>query len=218
MIFLNHGHSKYRHYDIVYKKYMQKRGKLIVFYGVNNLGKSTQAKLLVNNLKKNRKRAEYFKYAAYELEPSGSFINGYLREGNPYNLSPREFQILQVLNRTQYQETLIHKLKNGINIIAEDYVGTGIAWGIGDGINPEFLKVLNKHLIKEDLGLLFHGTPFDSGREPKHIHEHNKPLMKRVARIHRELAREYGWRIINANRSREVIAQEIWEIVKKSYK
>ena len=51
-------------------------------------------------------------------------INNYLREGNKYGLSAREIQMAYALNRTQFEPILTAKLAQGINIIAEDYVGT----------------------------------------------------------------------------------------------
>ena len=192
-----------------------RRGKFIVFYGVNSLGKTTQAKMLVDRIIKDGKKAEYVKYAHYELEPSGPIINSYLRQGNPYNLTPTEFQIIQVLNRTQYQTTLEENLKKGITIVAEDYIGTGIAWGIGAGVRPELLTLLNSHLIKEDIAFLFTGEPFSAGKEREHLHEENETLTKRVASVHSDLARTYGWALINANRPRPEINEEIWQKVKK---
>jgi len=190
------------------------RGKFIVIYGINNLGKTTQAKLLVNNIKKHNKQAEYVKYAHYDLAPSGTLINGYLRQGNPYNLSAREFQILQVLNRTQYQPILEEKLKKGIHIVAEDYIGTGLAWGIGSGVNPEFLKSLNKHLLKEDLAILFTGSQFGTDKEMDHVHETDDKLTSNVANVHLKLAKEFDWKKIDGNRSRSEIEKDIWKIVK----
>ena len=41
------------------------RGKFIVLYGINNLGKTTQAKFLVEKLQSQGLRAEYVKYPIY---------------------------------------------------------------------------------------------------------------------------------------------------------
>ena len=41
------------------------RGKFIVLYGINNLGKTTQAKMLVDKLKLHGLEAEYLKYPVY---------------------------------------------------------------------------------------------------------------------------------------------------------
>ncbi|MHB8904210.1 MAG: nucleoside/nucleotide kinase family protein, partial [Patescibacteria group bacterium] len=146
----------------------EKSGKLIVLYGINNLGKSTQAKLLVERLKANGYKAEYLKYPIYDLNPSGVILNDYLRNGNSYELSAKEAQIIYALNRTQYQAELIDKLRAGINIIAEDYRGTGIAWGLGAGVDENFLKKINSHLVPEDLVFLFDGDRFRQAIENNH--------------------------------------------------
>src|SRR3989338_512403 len=117
---------------------------LIVFYGINNLGKSTQAKLLIDRLNNVDKRAEYLKYPVYDLQPSGVLLNEYLRKGNPFQLTPKEAQIMYAFNRAQYQAGLQSKLSNGTIIVAEDYWGTGVAWGAGAGVDFNFLLELNK--------------------------------------------------------------------------
>ena len=99
---------------------MQK-GKLIVLYGINNLWKTTQAHLLIDRLRAKGLQAEYLKYPIYDLAPSWPLLNAYLREGNPNQLSSSEFQLLQVINRTQYDSILKNKLENWIWIIAEDW-------------------------------------------------------------------------------------------------
>lgn len=188
-------------------------GKLIVLYGINNLGKSTQAKLLVENLQKNGFKAEYIKFPIYDLSPSGDILNDYLREGNFYNLSPREAQLIYALNRTQYQQELINKLEAGINIIAEDYKGTGIAWGIGSNISEVFLKSINSHLLEEDLVFLFDGERFKNAIEKSHKHETDEDLMSKVRWAHLKLQEEYDWIKINANLAITEIQDIIWKTV-----
>jgi thymidylate kinase len=190
------------------------KGKLIVLYGINNLGKSTQAKLLVENLRALGHPTEYLKYPLYNLEPAGPMINGYLRGGNPFNLTSREMQMLHTLNRTQYQPELIAKLDAGTTIIAEDYVGTGLAWGIGAGVDENFLKTITKHLYKEDLAFLFDGERFLESIETGHKHENDHELMEKVRTTHQRLGAELGWHPIDANQSIENISEEILKIVK----
>lgn len=191
------------------------QGKFIVFYGVNNLGKTTQAKKLVEKLQQQGHKAEYLKYALYYLEPSGPIINGYLREGNSYKLTPRELQIMQVLNRTQYEPILKSKLESGIHIVAEDYVGTGITWGMGAGVNENFLKKINSHLLKEDLAFLFEGQRFIQSIENGHAHEENNELIEKVRLAHQKIGKECDWQKIDANKSIEEISATIWKTVSK---
>jgi len=191
------------------------KGKFIVLCGTNNLGKTTQAKLLVENLIiKFGKNAEYLKYAIYNLEPSGFLINDYLRSGNRYNLTAREFQMLQVLNRTQYEPKLIEKLNKGTWIVAEDYVGTGIAWGMAQGISKEFLFTINSHLLKEDLGILFEGEPFTESLDRNNAHERDPLLLQKASSAFQEIARDFNWHTLNANQPIEEIQSQILEIIK----
>lgn len=194
---------------------MANRGKLIVFYGTNNLGKTTQARILIEKLKDLGIKAEYLKYPVYNLEPSGPIINSYLREGNPYNLSAREAQLIYIINRSQYQEELKRKLDSGIYIIAEDYVGTGIAWGVGAGIDSSFLEKINSFLMKEDLAILFDGERFKEAIEANHKHELDDEFSRKVKQIHLDLGKKYNWKKINANLSIEEISEIIFSEIKK---
>lgn len=192
---------------------MINNGKLIVFYGINNLGKSTQARLLVEKLKEDGYQAEYIKYPLYNLEPSGRMLNDYLRNDNPLNLNAKEVQAIYALNRTQYQDELQKKLSAGINIVAEDYTGTGIAWGLGAGVSEKYLKDINSHLIKEDLAILFDGERFKQSIEEGHKHENNNDLINKVRWAHLKLKEENGWLKVDANLKIEEIKNIIWDRV-----
>jgi dUTP pyrophosphatase len=194
------------------------RGKFIVLYGINNLGKTTQAKMLVHKLITHGARAEYIKYPIYDLAPSGVVLNNYLRGGNFFNLSAREAQIFYAANRTQYEKELIKKLEAGITIIAEDYTGTGLAWGIGAGVDELFLKYINSHLLKENLAFLFDGERFTRATERGHKHETNNELLNEVRRVHLKLGKEFNWKKINANLSVEEIHQQLWSEILKIIK
>lgn len=80
-----------------------------------------------------------------------------MKEGSPRGFSGDEFQILRVLNRTQYEPILLSKLESGTWIVAEDYTGTDIAWGVGAGAYQDFLEEINSHLLKEDMAFSFVG-------------------------------------------------------------
>lgn len=192
-------------------------GKLIVFYGINNLGKSTQAKLLVEKLQSHNLTAEYLKYPLYDLSPAGPLLNAYLRQGNPFKLSPREAQLLYALNRWQYQTELQARLQSGEWLVAEDYTGTGIAWGLGAGVDKDFLLQINNGLLIEDLAILFQGQRFLGAVEDGHRHENDNELTNAVNLAHQKLGKNYGWQNINANGSIEAIAQEIWQIVSQKF-
>lgn len=171
--------------------------------------------MLVHKLITHGVKAEYLKYPIYDLAPSGVVLNNYLRGGNFFNLTPREAQIFYTANRTQFEKELAKKLAEGINIIAEDYTGTGLAWGIGAGVNELFLKYINSHLLKENLSFLFDGERFTHATESGHKHETDDELINKARRIHLRLGQEFGWKKIKANLSVEEIHERLWnEIIK----
>lgn len=188
------------------------RGKFIVLYGINNLGKTTQARQLVGRLNKAGRKAKYLKYPVYDL-PSGERINKYLRGGNPENLSAKEAQILYAENRREYEPTLVADLENGFDVVTEDYWGTGVAWGMGAGVDKDFLLEINKDFLREDLALLFVGERFAAGIEGNHRHEQDVELTKKVETAHRELGQQFGWKVINANQSVEEVSKQVWQCV-----
>jgi len=193
------------------------KGKFIVLYGINNLGKTTQAKLLVERLQQEGRKAEYLKYPVYDLEPTGPMINNFLRGGNQFDLSLRESQILNVINRMQMEPVLRAKLMVGVNIVAEDYTGSGLSWGIGSGADEDFMKRINSHLLKEDLAFVFDGERFTEASEKTHIYEKDSALQERVRKVYEKLGKEFGWIKINANLPIETIHLEIWNNVKRIF-
>jgi len=175
---------------------------IIAVYGVNNIGKTTQTQLLRNRLEdKFNDDVEYFKFPAYNILPSGPVINGYLREGNPFRLSAREFQLLQVQNRFEFWANNSEIISLSKVSVFEDYTGTGIAWGIGSGVDRDFLININSGLPKEDVSILLDGDRFIEAREEHHLHETNDALTEKVRKAHIELAEYFNWDIVDANQS-----------------
>jgi len=187
------------------------KGKFIVLYGINNIGKSTQVKLLYESIKASGRFCVSIKYAQYDVNPSGPLLNDYLRKQNPLGLTAREFQILHALNRTQCQERLETFLSQGVHVVCEDYIGTSLTWGIAAGVDKDFLINLNNHLTQPDLAILLDGNRFLASTETGHKHETDSELTARVRLEHLYLAREYGWPIIDANQTIAQVAKDIWD-------
>ncbi len=189
------------------------RGVFIVISGINNIGKTTQAKRLVAYLQERGYKAEYLKYPVYD-SPTGRKISEILRAGKKQQLTEEEFQTLYYQNRKDYELTLKKKLAEGTIIIAEDYTGTGIAWGSAKGADYEKLKQQNSDLLKEDLAILMDGDRFTHAMEENHIHEQDERLIAKVRQRFLAIGKESGWRLVNANQSEEQVFQDILAIVK----
>ena len=174
---------------------MIERGKFIVIYGPNNLGKSEQVKLVAERLRDIGKQAEVLKYPIYDLEPTGPKINAALRKG--LQLTSEELQREFAQNRRDYEPTLVKMLESGIWAIAEDYKGT-------------VMEDINAGLIDEDMAILLDGERFGAGIEREHLHESGE-RWGQAREVHLDLAKRYGREVVNANYSIERVTSEIWQ-------
>ncbi|MDD4352069.1 MAG: hypothetical protein PHU71_03770 [Candidatus Gracilibacteria bacterium] len=190
----------------------------ITIYGINNIGKSTQVRMLVERLQKKSYPTEYLKYPIYDLEPTGPAIDRILRSGEKQAISEIELQSLYAQNRRDFEPKLKDMLAQGQLVVAEDYVGTGIAWGLAKGANLEDLEKVNAGLLKEDLVILLDGESFNKNRETQHIHEGSDELLQKCREAHLLLAKRYGWQIVNANQELGKVSDDIWNCVRDGLK
>lgn len=201
----------------------------ITLYGINNIGKSTQAKRLVEQLRNEGYDAVYVKYPVYDVEPSGPYINNYLRgdaSGNASgdadadgsrreDMTEDELQMWFAINRYQFEPTLKSWLAEGKIVVAEDYRGTGIAWGTVKGADTEWLERVNSHLLDEDLVIMLDGERFIRAKEAGHMHEDNDEFMKRSSEVHTYLAAKYGWNVVSVIPGDiDGTLDRVWEIVR----
>lgn len=228
------------------------RGAFIALYGINNIGKSTQTKLLLQRLLAAGVRVEYIKFPIYSLDPTGTKLNEILRgkkenrgiqsmieffpgttvrkpgvkpkntlftyksiapKKNRQTISEHELQMWYSLNRYQYDSTLRAKLDAGISILAEDYIGTGLAWGAAKGGDAAWLAEVNKYLTQPDIEILMDGERFATGREANHLHESSDRLIEKARAEFKKYGKKYGWQIVPANRAVEEVAGDIWGLV-----
>ncbi len=189
---------------------MSKKTIFVVMTGVNGLGKTTQIEALLKALTERSLRVTRTKYPHYNLEPYGPRLNAYLRKGNPENLSAEDFQRLQSEERRSFEPTLRKMLEEYDVVIAEDYIMTSFAWGLGADVDLETLRGFNEGLLQPDLYILLDGKPFPSGKESGHRHEENNGLIQRVRGAFLALA---GGRkdcpVIDANRAQDVVTNDI---------
>lgn len=186
------------------------RGKFIVLYGVNNLGKSTQLTLLQTALAAQGQTVVRRKSPNYDL-PSGRVINAILREGRQaHNI---ELQQWQAINMHQEQVAIAEALEADATVLSEDYWGTTIAWGLGGGLARTDLDAMVDGLRTPHVSILLHGERFLDSTESGHRHETNTELTDLVQAHHRTLADEFGWHKVNANQDVQDVHRKIMKLV-----
>lgn len=191
------------------------RGNFIVLYGSNNIGKSEQVKQLANAFVDKELEFLKIKYPIYNLQPTGPKINKLLRTSS--KISELELQKVFAQNRRDFQPILENILDSGVHVLAEDYTGTGLAWGLTRDCSIEELEDINKDLLVPDLAILIDGKRFFTKVEEGHRNEgSSQDTWERNRKMHQFLAKRYGWSIVNANQKIEEVHSDILDILESS--
>ncbi len=176
------------------------RGRFIVIYGSNNLGKSRQIDLLEGLWQAVGRPYTRIKYPIYD-SPTGRLIDQILRHPEELScpVSESELQSIFAENRRTFEPELLRLLSLG-DVLGEDYVGTGLAWGLTRGVAREELDKYNCGLLCPDVEILLDGERFTGGIERRHRNEAaGQEIWETNRRVHLELAKEFGWTIVDAN-------------------
>lgn len=203
----------------------QKRGRFIVFEGIDGAGKTTQIELLEKKLKAAGRRV--YRTA----EPTESVTGGLLRDALA-GISKRtacEMAALFTLDRIFHNVNPVHgiekMLAEGIDVICDRYYYSTLAYQ-GSEIKGDWAFEMNLNcpeIRRPDVCLFLDLTPEQSmariaaGRVTQEIYE-NREKLEQVRRkfysVFDRLDEQEHVVILDASRSIEEIADEIYSIVK----
>lgn len=198
------------------------RGKFIVLYGPNNIGKSTQIGMLASRIiTEYHEQVLLVKYPIYGLEPTGPEIKRNIKNSSKSikRIPDLDLQKVYAQNRKDFQHVLEICLKSGVHVIAEDYIGTGIAWGMTKGIEHNKLLEINNYLLIPDVSILLDGERFKGSIEKHHIFENaGDEVWNKNRKIHLKLAKIYKWKKVRSDNPKEKVHEDIWKVVNKEFK
>lgn len=153
-----------------------RRGKLIVIDGGNGSGKTTQAKLLIDYLKKKHISAKYVDFPQYYTSFHGKTVAKFLRGdfGNIDEVSPYLASLAFALDRASIKNEMEDFLRQGGIIISNRYVSASLAHQgakfKSEGDKKDFIKWLTEleykvhKMPKEDLVIYLY-VPWQKGIE-----------------------------------------------------
>lgn len=126
---LENLHLKLQDFLTHAKKSQQKKGKLIVIDGGDGSGKATQAKLLIDYLKKNKYKVKSVDFPQYYSSFSGKTVAMFLRGefGELDAVSPYLASMPYALDRASVKEEMEEFLAEGGIIVANRYATSNMA-------------------------------------------------------------------------------------------
>ena len=201
-----------------------KRGKFIVFEGIDGAGKTTQINLLANYLRE-QGRAVYC-----TAEPTESVSGGLLRDALS-GVSRRticEMAAMFVFDRINHNVNPVNgiqkMLADGFDVICDRYYYSSLAYQ-GSGTDPEWVSNMNLNcpeIMRPDVCIFLDLTPEQSmarinrNRATQEIYENEEKLTQvrnQFYRVFDQLRERDNIQIVDAYRSVEEIHASIVELL-----
>ncbi len=189
---------------------------IIVIEGIDKSGKTTQANILKERLSKDYK-VDIFSFPDYSTR-IGREIKLFLEDKAKYNTRTRH--LLFSANRWENKGRLEELITNNDILILNRYYQSNIVYGLDDNLPLEWLIMLDEGLPKEDITIILDIDEY-TVRERANtldLFESDTKKISNVIRLYRELAKRYGWFIVNGNRDKEEINKDIIDIIMRYYK
>src|SRR3984893_13166717 len=131
-------------------------GVLIVFEGLDQSGKQTQAELLRDRLKAAGRKARLVSFPDYGTS-IGEEIARALQGGREYG--PGGMPLLDIANRTARKPDLQRWLDGGLVLVCDRYIASSIAYGEAQGLDPAWLAEMQKFLPTPALTIMLDIAP-----------------------------------------------------------
>lgn len=194
-------------------------GKFIAFEGLDGSGSSTQVELLVKKLNKLKKKAFVTK------EPTNNIVGGLLRGllTKEWQTSSEGFQLLFAADRAHHlKREVLPAIESDKIVVSDRYFFSTIAFGSID-LPKEWLEQINSRFPIPDITFLIKVAPkvclerIGKAARPGFEFFEEQEKLEKTWLTYESLASDpkNKIRIINGERSVEVIEKEIFDIVKE---
>ena len=188
-------------------------GALIAFEGLDQSGKQTQAELLRDALKTDGHKARLVSFPDYGTS-IGEEIARALQGEREYG--PDVMQLLYVANRYERKPDLVRWLEGGLMLVCDRYRASSIAYGEAFGLDPEWLTDMQKFLPSPLLTILLDIAPETAVKRKavdRDRYERDLALLARVRESYRRQAAAPDWIVIDGERSKDAIADDVFAAV-----
>jgi dTMP kinase len=183
---------------------------LFVLEGIDKAGKNTQSRRLQKQLTTKGYVVNHVAFPDYNTS-LGEEIRKFL--AGKIQLRPEVRQLLYVANRWERQADLEEWLNQDSFIIADRYVPSGLAYGLANELDLDWIINLEKGLPTADVVIIIDISVEESYHRAvkKDIYEMDINFLTKVRKAYLELATEFNWIIINGEQSIDKVSIDIWK-------
>jgi dTMP kinase len=184
-------------------------GSLVVFEGLDQSGKQTQAELLRDRLRQDGHKARLVSFPDYGTS-IGEEIARALQGERDYEADV--MQLLYVANRYERKADLLRWLEGGLILVCDRYTASSIAYGEALGLDSAWLVEIQKYLPKPAMTFLLEIAPETAVQRKaadRDRYERDLSLQRRVRDSYHRQAAEQGWITLDGERPKQVIAADV---------
>jgi len=185
------------------------RGLLIVFEGLDQSGKQTQAERLKGEVERRGRASVLLDFPSYETH-IGAEIGAALQGAREYG--PDVMQLLYVANRYEKKPQIDTLLAAGAVVVCDRYLASSIAYGEAQGLDAAWLRDIQRHLPPLDLTILLDIAPETAaGRKTtnRDRFERDLAMLSRVRESYLAQAKASGWLQLDGERPKDAVASDV---------
>ena len=189
------------------------RGLLVVFEGLDQSGKQTQAERLRDRLVAAGRTVRLLSFPSYDTHIGGEIARA-LKGERDY--AADTMQLLYVANRFEWKPEIEHELAKGTVVVCDRYLASSVAYGEAFGLDGHWLLEIQRYLPQPDLTVLLDIDPQVSATRKtadRDKYERDLALLGRVRASYLRQAAAPRWLHLDAGRDRDAVAADVFVAV-----
>ncbi len=185
------------------------QGHVLAFEGLDQSGKQTQSERLAAALRAEGRRVEFLSFPEYQTA-IGTEIGKALQGERHYEADT--LQLLYIANRYEFRPRVLEWVAAGAIVICDRYLASSIAYGEAQGLDPVWLRDVQRHLPRPTFTIVLDIPPqvsLQRKQAARDKFERDLPLLSRVRASYQRQAEAPDWLLIDGQQPVEAVADHV---------
>ena len=185
------------------------QGHVLAFEGLDQSGKQTQSERLAAALRAEGRRVEFLSFPEYQTA-IGTEIGKALQGERQYEADT--LQLLYIANRYEFRPRVLEWVAAGAIVICDRYLASSIAYGEAQGLDPVWLRDVQRHLPRPTFTIVLDIPPqvsLQRKQAARDKFERDLPLLSRVRASYQRQAEAPDWLLIDGQQPVGAVADHV---------
>jgi dTMP kinase len=184
-------------------------GLIIAFEGLDQSGKQTQAERVREYVTSRGRQCRLLSFPDYDTA-IGTEISKALHGEREYDADV--MQLMYVANRYERRRDMARWMAEGAVLVCDRYLASSIAYGEAQGLDPAWLRDIQRFLPQPELTILLDIAPETAVQRKaanRDRYERDLALLSRVRDSYRRQAADGGWLRLDGERPRDAVSADV---------